>query len=115
MTWEGWLLSFLGTLVIEVPVYAWATRSVFGLGRAMVVGLGLNVATHPLLWVVLSEIRNPFPVAFLGAEAIVWATEAGLLKASSHARIAQRPLGLPVAFAISLAANGFSAGAGLLF
>lgn len=115
MTWETWLLSFLGTLVIEIPVYTWTTRAVFGVARATLVGVALNVATHPLLWVALSQMRHPFPVLFLAAEAVVWAIEAGLLAWSSHTRIARSRLGLPVALGISLAANGFSAGAGLLF
>ncbi|GEM_PF-1966906 len=114
MAGERWLLSFLGTLVVELPIYAWAARSAFGFGRAMVVGFALNTATHPLLWIALSQIRHPFPGPFLSAEAMVLAAEAGLLMVLSRSRIARRPLAWSSVFGISLAANGFSAGVGLL-
>lgn len=110
-----WLLSFLGTLVIELPVYTWATTSVFGFARALAIGVALNVATHPLMWGVHSLLRHPYLLTFLVAEAVVWATEAILLKTFSHRRRARRVLGWSEALAISFAANAFSAGAGLLF
>jgi len=69
-----------------------------------------------VFWAALEIFGSLHPVllTFLGAEAAVWVIEATLLKALSHGRWARRALTWIEALAISLAANGLSAGAGLL-
>ena len=115
MSSAGWVPAFLVTLALEVPVYLWTTRSVFAFRQATLVALTLNFATHPLAWAMLASLSHPFPMAFFAVEAIVWLAEAGLLKLWSHGRFGRRPLPWQEAFVISFAANGLSAGVGLLF
>jgi hypothetical protein len=115
MTSAGWAPAFLGTLALEVPVYLWTTRSVFAFRQATLIALTLNFATHPLAWAALASVSHPFPKAFFGVEAVVWVTEAALLKLASVTRFGRRPLSWQEALVISFAANGLSAGVGLLF
>lgn len=114
MTFTGWLPAFLGTLATEVPVYVWTLRASLGFRRAVLTALALNVVTHPLAWTVIARAPLPFPGGFLAIEASVWAVEASVLKLLSHSRWARRRLSWPEALAMSLAANGLSAGTGLL-
>lgn len=67
-----------------------------------------------LAWSTIMGAAKPFPGVFIGVELAVTLAEALLLFAASRSRQACRPLRASEALAISLAANGFSAGVGLL-
>ena len=46
-----WSFAFALTLLCELPVYVLALRRPLGgVGRALAVGVAVNVATHPLAW-----------------------------------------------------------------
>lgn len=62
------------TLLIEVPIYAFALRR-----RALLPAIAVNLVTHPLLWLVLPPSASL--IAFAGAELAVWTVEFGLLLA----------------------------------
>jgi hypothetical protein len=111
---NGWALAFVFTLLAETPVYFLGLRRVFGARGALAASLLLNVATHPLAWSAIMAAPRPFPYVFLGVEGAVTLIEALLLFGAGRSRLARRPLGAGEALAISLAANGFSAGLGLL-
>jgi hypothetical protein len=114
MTLLGWALAFLFTLVVETPVYFLSLRRVFGGKGAMAASLLLNIATHPIAWSTLMATHRPFPYVFLAVEGAVILIEGLLLFAAGRSRFARQPIRLDSALAISLAANGFSAGLGLL-
>jgi hypothetical protein len=109
-----WAIAFLLTLAVEMPVYVLTTRQRLGFAAAILVGLGLNVATHPIAWTAIMLTRGSFPYAFLAIEGMVVLVEGALLFAVGRSRFARQPLTRSTCFAIALAANGFSAGLGLL-
>jgi hypothetical protein len=111
---HGWTLAFLGTLVIETPVYVLALRRALGPHGALLASLVVNLATHPLAWSAIMGARNAFPWIFIAVEAAVTVVEALLVFGVGRTRLSRRPIGIGEALATSLAANGFSAGVGLL-
>jgi hypothetical protein len=70
-------LALVITLAVEVPIYLVVFRAAGLLcgWRRLLVAAGINLATHPVLWLVLSA----HPGWFLPAEAGVCLAEAGLL------------------------------------
>jgi hypothetical protein len=69
-------LALVITLTVEVPIYFFVLRAAGLLrGRRLLAGVGVNLATHPVLWLVVSAR----PGWFLGAEAGVCVVEALLL------------------------------------
>jgi hypothetical protein len=96
-----WLVSFLLTQAIELPITAPQLPRPHRLLRAF----GASALTHPLLWFLLAPL---WPWSWLGfvlvGEALVVAIEAVYLGAVG----ARRPL------LLSLAANGASLAVGLL-
>ena len=72
-------LALALTLVIEVPVYAvaLAVARLAPWPRAAVAGVIVNLATHPLLWWLLTA----YPGLFVVAEVGVWLVETALLYA----------------------------------
>ena len=111
---RDWAIAFATTLVAELPVYLLACRGSFTLGTCVVVGLLLNVVTHPVAWSVFHFARISFPLGFVAVEAVVVVTEAVLLCAIARSRYARRPLSPSRCLAIAVAANSFSAGLSLL-
>jgi hypothetical protein len=111
----GWPLAFMVTIIAETPVYLLALRRTIGWRRAALVALLLNVATHPVAWSVITHAREPFPAVFLLVEAVVLVTEALGLFVLGRLAWSRRRIGIVEAFAMSLAANGLSAGLGLVF
>lgn len=109
----GWPLAFLLTLLVETPIYGLALRRTFGLPGALLASLALNVATHPIAWSLITGAARPFPGTFLAVEAAAWVAEGLLLWGAARSRRARQRLGIGEALAVSLAANGFSAGIGL--
>jgi hypothetical protein len=114
MELSGWLPAFLLTIATETPVYLLALRRALGWPRALFVALLLNLLTHPLAWSTITRARDPFPRVFLTVEAGVFVTEAILILVLGRAAWARRRIGITEALAISFAANGLSAGLGLL-
>jgi hypothetical protein len=76
-----WLPAFGVTLAVEVPIWTLLLRRYLGAGRAALVGVGVNVVTHPALWFPLAASRLPvgwYYAAAGGAELAVWLVEAVL-------------------------------------
>ena len=96
------------TLAVEVPLICLALTGLrlAGLGRAVLLGVGVNVITHPVLWWSLAP--RPDPVRFWFAEACVCAVEAVLLWLGLAVR---RDFAMLVV--LSVGANAASAAAGL--
>ena len=111
---NGWPLAFLFTLASETPVYLFALRRTLGTGHALLVALALNLLTHPLAWSTITSAPHPLPWVFLGVEGAVLVGEALLVFILGRTRWSRRRIGVAEALAISLAANGLSAGLGLL-
>jgi hypothetical protein len=114
MVARDWAIAFATTLLAESPVYVLSSRRSFGVGTAIVVALLLNLATHPVAWSIFRFGRISFPYGFFAVEAAVVLAEALLLLAATRTRFARQPLRGSTCLAISFAANGFSAGLGLL-
>ena len=112
---DGWTLAFLGTLVLETPVYFFALRRALGPAGALLASLALNLATHPLAWSAIRGAPHAFPGIFFAVEGAVTLVEALLIVAIGRTRWSRRRMGVGEALAMSLAANAFSAGVGLLF
>jgi hypothetical protein len=113
MGWQDWAPDFVGTLVVETPVYLLALRSAFGTRGALLASLALNLATQPLAWSAILRSHGSVRV-FIVVELTVAIVEALLVLAAARAGLARRPLRIVEALAASLAANGFSAALGLL-
>jgi len=47
-----WLMAFISTVLVETPIYMLFLRERMHLGWAALVSLGLQMATHPVLWLV---------------------------------------------------------------
>jgi hypothetical protein len=86
--WDGYLVAFLLTCVVELPAYLLAfttlgwcrlrpsPRRPLTVLSALGVGLAVNLITHPLLWTVARELSGPADL--LVAELVVAVVE-GLL------------------------------------
>jgi len=114
MAATDWAIAFATTLLAEGPVYVLSSRRSFTTGTAVVVALLLNLTTHPVAWSIFRYGHITFPYGFLAAEAVVVVIEALLLFAAARLRFARQPLPGTTCLAISLVANCFSAGLGLL-
>lgn len=110
----GWLPAFLLTVATECPVYLLALRHFLGWRGALFTGFALNVASHPIAWSTITGARNPFPWVFVPVEVSVLLFEAVLLIAIGRAAWSRERITVLEGFAISLAANGLSAGLGLV-
>lgn len=103
-----WLLAFIATALIEVPIVVAATRDL-GLTlklRSLVV-LGAQALTHPLVWFVFPRLPG-------SAEAWFWCSEltAVVLEGVLYAR-ALTGLGALRAFGLAAVANAVSLGVGI--
>ncbi len=105
---RDWLLAFVLTLAVELPLYALALRRK-GWRYALLVGLGLNVLTHPLAWFFITSRGGFMPV-----EIAVWLVEGLGVFTAARTRWSKDRADLVQALATSLAANAASAGLGLL-
>lgn len=73
------LPALLLTLAVEVPLYtaALAALRLARPGRAALLGVLVNLVTHPALWLFLAP--HPGPARFWSAEAVATAVEALIL------------------------------------
>ena len=70
-----WLTAFVWTCAIELPIYVGFLRRYFGRWWAPVlVAMGLNITTHPVLWFVVPQFQ-PYWKWVVCAELGVWVTE----------------------------------------
>jgi hypothetical protein len=107
-----WLESFVWTCAIEAPVYIVLLRGSFRSAWAPVmIALGLQLATHPLLWVLFPGAADRW-TTFLACEAAVALVE-GLLVALLLRRQRQ-PRPLRRGLFAGLVANALSASVGVL-
>jgi hypothetical protein len=106
---SGWFAAFVLTVAIEVPIVVVLVRGVEpDVGRVAVLALFANLATHPVVWFVITQILL---VGTLGYTVVAegWAVLAEAL----FYRVAIRGLGARQAFLVALVANAASFLAGL--
>jgi hypothetical protein len=107
-----WLESFLWTCALETPVYVLLLRNSFRRWWAPVaISLGLQLATHPLLWVLFPR-NGPYWTAFFLFELGVALAEGGLVALLLRRIGERRPL--LRGMLSGLLANTLSATIGLL-
>ena len=102
------------TLAVEVPIYGLALIAAgVSWRRALIVGVGVNVVTHPVLWLGLRSVvdRPAYPRIMLLAEVGVCLVEWGLLAWWTGRRRSTDPALLA---ALAIAANAASTLVGLL-
>lgn len=101
---EGWFVAFLITLAVEVPVVVvLARRAEPSLARLALLALFANLATHPIVWYVISQLWLVGTVPYvLVAEGWAVAAEALFYAVTIRALTAQR------AVVIAVVANGAS-------
>ncbi len=101
------------TLAVEVPLYAALLPRLAPVSgsRAAVVGVVVNVVSHPLLWFVLVPLGEraggSTVVAVAVAELLVWVLEAALCRALARA-------GWRESLEVSAVTNAASLGVGLV-
>ncbi len=103
MNVELWLIAFLLTHTIEIPVWLFASRRL-SVPRRYLVVFGPSCITHPVVWFVFPWDAWPYLPTLVLAEAFAVAVEA----------LYVRRLGVERPWAWSLAANAASLGIGLL-
>jgi hypothetical protein len=74
MMLQRWLLAFLMTQVIEIPIYLLATRGQSWRRRLWIAAMASTI-THPIVWSLASVIR-PYLLYVLVAEAFAVLVEA---------------------------------------
>lgn len=115
----AWLLAFLFTQAVEVPLYLALLRPPprlrallpgellparpLGRARALAVAFGASALTHPLVWFAFPLVPAPYELQVVLAEAFAVLAEAWWLSR----------WGAPWPLAWSLLANGASLGLGL--
>lgn len=104
-----WLLAFVWTLALELPIYTRWLRPRLS-GRALV-GLvfAINAVSHPLLWFAMPRF-TPYTTYLAVGESGVVLIEATLIAIALH----RQPGSLRTGFLASLSANAFSTAVGLL-
>lgn len=77
-------VALAATLLVEVPVYltALVAGGAWGWPRALTAAVAVNLATHPLAWLLLSGPTAVSWGTFLVVECGVWLVESGLLLGS---------------------------------
>ncbi|MCE9572298.1 MAG: hypothetical protein K8W52_04015 [Deltaproteobacteria bacterium] len=105
-----WLLAFVWTLALELPIYTRWLRGSMRSGWALC-GLvfAVNAVSHPLLWFVMPRL-TPYPLYLAVGETSVVIVEALIIAAALRGR----PGAARLAFLSSLTANAFSTAVGLI-
>ena len=112
MTFGLYCTLFLATFCLELVVYRILLRRFFSNTQILILCLILNVATHPIVCLVFPRWLGIH--YWIPAELFAWAVEALILWALARWMTHHR-MRWTTALLISLAANAFSAGLGLLF
>ena len=98
-----WLIAFILTQVLEVPIWLWAGRKVISSrGKNWLCALGASSITHPIIWTVFPWSAGNYVVMLIAAETFVVVVEASWAKW----------WGIPHPWRISLLANVCSWGIG---
>ena len=108
----NWATAFIWTCAIETPVYVVLLRRSFPAWWGPVaLSIGLQVATHPLLWLLFPR-SGPFWTPFIAFEVGVALVEGALVALLIRRKGERRPLcrGMLAGFL----ANALSAAIGLL-
>lgn len=107
---EDWFGAFLLTLVVETPIVVVVLRHAeTDLARLGLIAVFANLATHPAVWFVFTQLF------LVGTAAYVLAAEAwAVLVETAFFMVVIRGVGARRAVAASLLANGASILAGLL-
>ena len=112
-----WWPAFLTTILTETPIVVLFLRDRIGLGRALLLGVGLQCLTHPLFWIAWEAkarfFYEHYTASVIGFEAAVYTIEAAVIWAVIR-RTTGRFGKLSVAFAASTTANTVSLLIGIL-
>lgn len=97
--------ALLVTLAIELPLWVagLVALRMTGPGRAALVGVGVNLLTHPILWQTLDP--RPALGVVLAAEAGVVIVEAAVVRLTTR-----RPVGLALLLALGVNAASLAVG-----
>src|SRR5688572_16208971 len=69
---RAWLVAFVMTVAVEVPIVAWLyRRREPALGRRLLLGVFASLLTHPAVWFIFPKL--PLPYARQVALAELWA------------------------------------------
>jgi len=105
----AWVLAFVLTLLIEIPVFAIAARLLekgraprTPLWRLLVAGAAGTCVTHPLLWFAWPHLFDDYSAYIVSGELLVSVIETGTFY------LVARPVRLSTAAAASFLANGMS-------
>jgi len=76
-----YLLALALTVAVEVPIFVVALRAahLLTIRRAVVIAVGVNLATHPVVWLVLVRAGSAYWPLFGVVEVGAWLGEAGLI------------------------------------
>ncbi|MTD14293.1 hypothetical protein GIS00_10070 [Nakamurella sp. YIM 132087] len=82
-----WAVAFVFTCVIEVPIYTLLLRRWCRWPVGLLLAIGVNLLTHPLLWILLAGgwlvdlvgSGTGWLAVMIGAEIAVWLVEASVL------------------------------------
>lgn len=105
-----WLLAFLWTLALELPVYAlWLAPRLRSAAATCGLVLAINAITHPLLWFVMPRPASYAAYLAIGESGVV------VLEAALIAGVLRRhPRPVWIAIGASLSANALSTAVGML-
>lgn len=76
-----WLSAFVTTILVETPIYMLFLQARMHLGWGALVSLGLQMSTHPLLWIIWPHVQHALdytPLVII-AEVCVVLVEGALL------------------------------------
>ena len=99
-----WLISFLKTLVVEIPIYVFFARRTVPWRRAALAALVCTVVTHPALWYLWPHVTDDFRVYIITGEVIVALVESVVFY------FLARPIRFSLALSASFIANAASYG-----
>lgn len=105
---RAWVPAFLLTLAVEVPLFVLLVRREVSPLRAALAGAAGTCLTHPLLWLVWTQLVPDYTLYIVSGELLVAAIETLTFFALA------RPVSFRRALAASFLANGASYGTGLV-
>lgn len=109
-----WVITFSLTCLLELPIYVIPLRRVVPLGWALALVLGLNLATHPIVWFLLPRLFENQLHYVLIAEAFAVVVEGLILGALTFWRRWQG-WGWLAMIGLAFLANAWSEALGELF
>ncbi len=104
-----WLLLYLKTLAVEIPIYALLTRRIVAPTRAILAAVICSTITHPLLIYGWPRLMPDYRTYIVSGEILVAILESVIFY------VVARPIPWSRAIAASFIANAASFGLGVLF